>query len=85
MEKKQIEQAAKIWVGEIEDMSGMAGYNGFLKGAEWIQKESGKQWTDEDLLRFGGGVLDIVNTKPTKEIVKAMSEWLQYYKENRGK
>ena len=37
---QELEDAAKKSVGEIEDMAGMAGYNGFKKGADWRAEQS---------------------------------------------
>jgi hypothetical protein len=39
-EHQELEDAAKESVGEIEDMAGMAGYNGFIKGATWQKEQS---------------------------------------------
>jgi hypothetical protein len=36
----KIEKAAKEYVGEIEDIVDMAGYNGFIKGAKWHEEQS---------------------------------------------
>ena len=40
MNKEIVEEAAKEYVGEIEDIVDMAGYNGFIKGAKWHEKQS---------------------------------------------
>jgi len=40
MNKETVEQAAKEYVGEIEDIVDMAGYNGFIKGVKWHEKQS---------------------------------------------
>lgn len=37
---QELEDAAIKSVGEIEDMAGMAGYNGFKKGANWKAEQS---------------------------------------------
>lgn len=37
---QELKEAALESVGEIEDMAGMAGYNGFIKGATWQKEQS---------------------------------------------
>ena len=40
MNKETVEEAAKEYVGGIEDIVDMAGYNGFIKGVKWHEKQS---------------------------------------------
>jgi hypothetical protein len=40
MNKETVEEAAKEYVGGIEDIVDMAGYNGFIKGVKWQKEQS---------------------------------------------
>jgi len=65
---QELEDAAIKSVGEIEDMAGMVGYNGFKKGADWKAEQSAN-----DAIEFADWCED--NYWPTAQTGKWRAEF----------
>jgi hypothetical protein len=95
MEKEQIkEEALKRFPYPTSDddhlsLECLSKQSGFIQGAEWMQKESDKQWTDEDMLsafKAGTDNETLVETGigmyPNHQYNS--EEWLKLYKQSKS-
>jgi hypothetical protein len=84
MNKETVEEAAKEYVGGIEDIVDMAGYNGFIKGAKWQKEQSASEaiefarWLSKNCTVSRNGIQWWYTTKNSyKNVTELYELWKQ--------